>query len=102
MDSKALTQTLAKKLETDKNTVEKMTAAFAKILTEAAGASQTVSIPSFGSFSPVKYKEEIKPDLVTGKKMIFPPQIVVEFQPAVSFRKKVETDNQQNSESVHE
>lgn len=89
MDSKALTHTLANTLRVDIKTVSVMLNSLSKIITDSANNLSDIAIPSFGTFSPVKYEEEIKTDLVTGKQMLYPPQITVEFFPAASLRKKV-------------
>lgn len=89
MDSKTLNQSLASSLNIDVKTVKTMLDSFSKILAACAESKTTVAIPSFGSFVPEKYDEEIKDDLVTGKKMIFPPQITIEFHPAASLRKNI-------------
>lgn len=89
MDSNTLNQFVADSIATDKPTVEALMESFAKVITDSAASMTSIAVPSFGSFVPVKYDEEIKSDLSTGKKMLFPPQIVIEFQPAASLRKKI-------------
>ena len=89
MDSKTLNQSLSASLGVDQKTVSAMLEAFSKVLALSAETLTTVAIPSFGSFVPMKYEEEIRTDLATGKKMMFPPQVTIEFNPAASLRKKV-------------
>lgn len=89
MDSKTLNQRIADSLGIDNKTVGNLLGSLAKVLAESADSLTTVAIPSFGSFIPVKYDEEVRADLSSGKKILFPPQISIEFQPAVSLRKKV-------------
>ncbi len=89
MDSKAFTSKLARNLGEDPHRVASMVDAFATILRRSATNLTAVAIPSFGTFSPVKLDEEIVTDHSTGKRMMLPPQIVVEFQPAAMLRKKI-------------
>lgn len=91
MDYKTLNLRLAAALGQEPQVVASLADAFAKVLSDSVDTLTTVAIPSFGSFCPVKYDEEIKTDLTTGKRMIFPPQIVIEFHPAASLRKKMKS-----------
>lgn len=90
MDSKTLNQRLGEALNVEPKQVESMLDALAKVIAESAETTANVTIPSFGTFGPVKYNEEIKPDETTGKDMIFPPKIELEFQPAASLRLKLQ------------
>lgn len=94
MDEKEFKLTIADKTGFDAKKIETLLEAFSKILVEGVDTLTTIAIPSFGSFTPVKYKEEIRTDLSTGKRMMFPPHIDMEFQPAASLRKKVSEGNE--------
>lgn len=95
MDSKSFIDTISAKTSMDAKTAETMAAALAKIFTESAESMSTISLPSFGSFVPVKHDEEIRVDLSTGKKIMFPPHIDLEFHPASSLRKKLTESHEQ-------
>ena len=94
MDSQNIIQNIASAIDQSTASVENMLRAFAKILSDGASTLTSVAVPSFGSFVPVKYEEEIRPDLSSGKKMLFPPAIVIEFHPATSLRKKLPTKDE--------
>lgn len=79
-------QRLADAVGTDKKTVEKLLASLSDVIAGSAAMQEAVAIPSFGSFEAVKYDEEEKTDLSTGKRMLYPPQIVLEFNPAHALR----------------
>ncbi len=87
MDTKNLIQTLSVSLGEDKHNVSAMLNALAEVLSDSAKTLTRVAIPSFGSFEPTKYDEEIVTDRVTGKRTMLPPQITIEFVPAAMLRK---------------
>lgn len=63
--------------------------ALADVMRKSATNLTSVAVPSFGTFEPVKYDEEIVDDRVSGKRLLLPPQIVVEFHPAAMLRKRL-------------
>lgn len=60
-----------------------------QIIREAATKMDSVAIPSFGTFTPVKHDEKITTDLSTGRRMFLPPQITFEFNAAAMLRKRL-------------
>lgn len=68
---------------------DELTRHLADIIRQAATNLDSVAIPSFGTFTPVKRDEEITTDLSTGRRMLLPPQITLEFTPAAMLRKKI-------------
>ena len=89
MDSKTFAQQLAYKLNEDPRRVGSMIDAFAGVLRRSAVSLAPIAVPSFGTFCPTKFDEEVVTDRVTGKRMLLPPQIAVEFKPAAMLRKKL-------------
>ena len=61
----------------------------ADIIRRTAADLDSVAIPSFGTFTPVKRDEEIVTDLSSGRRMLLPPQITLEFIPAAKLRKNL-------------
>lgn len=49
----------------------------------------TVAIPGFGSLVAEKKNERLATDPATGKRMLYPPSIRLEYQPSVLLRKKI-------------
>lgn len=47
-----------------------------------------VAIPGFGTFQPIKHNESVRTDIATGKQMLVPPAITVNFKSSVVLRKK--------------
>lgn len=89
MDTKTFNTQLASALGQDARRTADMIDAFASVLKSCATTMTTIAVPSFGSFVPTKADEEIITDHVSGKRVLLPPQITVEFQPAASLRKKL-------------
>jgi len=48
-----------------------------------------VAVPAFGTFAPRKHDEAIVDDLSTGKKMLVPPEISIEFRPGAMLLKRL-------------
>lgn len=89
MDSKTLTSTIANAIGADTSTTKAMLDAFADIVADSAKNLSSIAIPSFGTIATKKADEEIITDRVTGRNVLLPPQITVEFIPAAMLRKKV-------------
>ena len=51
-----------------------------------------MAIPRFGTFVPVKHEEEVITDLSTGKRMLVPPEINVEFHPGAMLTKRLRNE----------
>ena len=89
MDSKKFIAQLANSIGEDQHRVASMIEHFADVLQASATTMTSVAIPSFGTFVPKKYDEEVVTDRSTGKRMLLPPQITIEFQPAAMLRKRL-------------
>ena len=89
MDSKTFNNRLARSLDRSPKQVAELTDALALIMRDSAKSLSTIAIPSFGNFVTTKTNEEIVIDRSTGKRLLLPPQITVEFNPAAMLRKKI-------------
>lgn len=49
----------------------------------------SIAIPGFGTFEPVKEDERIQNDLSTGKRLLLPPEITVQFKSSALLRRKI-------------
>lgn len=94
MDSKTFTDRLAARLNTDVAAVNRMLDSLAGVMRRSAVSLSPVAVPSFGTWTPVKADEEIVTDRVTGKRMLLPPQITIEFIAAAMLRKKLLSGNE--------
>lgn len=89
MDYRQFKKRLSESLNRDPKDVEALIEGFSVLLRESCGDLDTVAIPSFGNFVPQKHDEQISDDLVTGKRMLLPPEIVLEFVPGSMLRKHI-------------
>lgn len=89
MDEKTLIKEISDKAGLSSQKVTQLIEGFAKIIVESATEGNSVAIPSFGTFTSTKLDETIVKDQVTGKMMMLPPQITLEFQPATMLRKRL-------------
>lgn len=90
MDSKAFTNQLAKRLDADPKDMAEMTAAFATVIKECMRELDSVAIPGFGNFLTIKQPEQVQVDPASGKRMLLPPKIKLEFSPSAMFKKQVD------------
>lgn len=88
MDNKQIVAALSKKLSRDQKEINSLIEALATTIKEKCGNLDEIAIPGFGSFIPTKEDEKIIVDLSTGKKMLLPPQITLNFKPSIVLRKK--------------
>lgn len=70
---------MAHQMDCDTKSVTDLMEAFASIVRERLSELDTIAIPGFGNFVSVKKSERIETDPATGKLMLMPPRIAVEF-----------------------
>lgn len=89
MDNKTFTSRLARALDIDPKDAAERLEAFAAVIAERTADLDTIAIPGFGNFTSIKHEESISTDLATGRRMLLPPQITVDFVPGSMLKKKV-------------
>ena len=87
MDNKQFISRLSKRLGRPQREASALVDALALILRERCSTLETVAVPSFGNFTPVKTDEYVQVDSVSGVSMLYPPKISVSFVPATRLRK---------------
>ena len=92
MDYKSFKKRLSEVTARSEADVDALVDALAVVIREAATALDSVAVPTFGTFVPVKHNEEVVTDLSTGKRMLVPPEITLEFQPGAMLRKKLRNE----------
>lgn len=93
MDNKTIVGTVAKKMGRDSRDINALIDGLAQVLKERCGELDSVAIPGFGTFEPIKEDEKIVPDLVSRKRIMMPPAITLNFKPSALLRKRInETD----------
>lgn len=87
MDNKTFLSQVAKLMGADTKEVSRLTAAFAQVLSNSASGLDSIAMPGFGNFVATKKPESILTDEATGKKMLLPPQLLVDFVPSSALKK---------------
>lgn len=85
-----ITTELSKRVGRDRKSTEALIDALSKAILQHCGELDTVAIPSFGNFEPVKHDEQIVTDRSSGNKVLLPPEIEMIFKPAGKLRKLVD------------
>ena len=88
MDKKSFNSRVASQSGTDARTVTQITEALARVAGEILTEGNTVALPGFGDFTPVKTDERIELDAM-GRRMLMPPSISICFTPASALRNKL-------------
>lgn len=94
METKSFRKTLAERLGRNTGDIDALTGALGMLLVENASALRALAIPGFGTFVPVKHDEQIVNDLASGHRILFPPEIVLEFYPGAAMRRKTAPQTQ--------
>lgn len=89
MDTKALVNTLASKLNREPADVQIILDKVAEIVTDTITQGDSVTIPGFGTFEPKMRAERVATHPSTGKKLLVPPKLSVVFKPSMLLKQKV-------------
>lgn len=79
MDNKQFNNKLSKKISLDYKETASLIQSVASALSGFMTSGDKVAIPGFGTFSARKLEEKISLDRSTGKRLLLPPQIIIEF-----------------------
>lgn len=71
------------------STAEKLMEGFAAVVARQCQDENRIAIPSFGSFIGKKKDETVVKDLTTGKRLLLPPAIELEFVPGGRLKNSV-------------
>lgn len=89
MDDKTITGSLAASLGRDTADVTALLDSLAAAMKERLCDMDTIAIPGFGEFEPVKDDEKIVADPESGRNMLMPPSITVRFNPSSLLKRKI-------------
>lgn len=89
MDNKALIQKLSEKLDKPQKDISMLIDGFVEIIKEACSDMDTVAIPGFGNFEPKKRAERVNVHPSTGKKILIPPKVVLNFKMSAVMKQKL-------------
>ena len=89
MDYKQLRKILAERTGRSAEDVDALVEGLSVVLQQCGSELHSVAVPTFGTFTTVKHDEEIRQDLSTGKRMLLPPEIVMEFTPGATLLRRL-------------
>ncbi len=90
MDYDKFRKTMSERTGRSEADIDALTEGLSVSLRESCADMDTVAVPTFGSFVPVKHDEEIVNDLSTGKRMLLPPEITIDFVPSGRLRNRID------------
>ena len=82
MDNKTLIDRIAAERGMKREEAQDMLNAFYGLTAECCLAMDTIIIPGFGQFEPKKRKERLTVHPSSGKRLLVPPKLVVNFKPS--------------------
>lgn len=89
MDNKQFIADVAKKANRPVDDINNLVIGITECFRESCLAGNSVAVPGFGSFTPLKNDEQIVTDHTTGKKLLLPPEITLTFRSSSVLRKKI-------------
>lgn len=92
MDTRTLTDKIAKALGRSRDDTGRMLESLKEIIADDCSAMDTVAIPGFGAFEPRKRLERVGVHPATGKRILIPPKIVLGFKPSALLKQKIRNE----------
>lgn len=89
MDNKTLIENLSDQTGLEREDVQEMLNEFYTELSQRCTEMDTLVVPGFGQFEPKKRKERISVHPSTGRRLLVPPKLVVNFKPSSVLKGKV-------------
>ncbi|MBD5196360.1 MAG: HU family DNA-binding protein [Muribaculaceae bacterium] len=89
MDNKTLIDTIAKRLDKSREEISEMTEAFGLVMADILKAGDVVAIPTVGTFETKLKAERVALHPSSGKKLLVPPKITINFKPSTLLKQKI-------------
>lgn len=89
MESKELTDSVAKKLGRDATDVGHLVDALAEAIKASCSQLDVVAVPGFGTFEAKKRNERVVNNPSNGKRMLVPPKITLTFRVSNVLKKRI-------------
>ncbi|MBD5209363.1 MAG: HU family DNA-binding protein [Bacteroidales bacterium] len=89
MDHNQLVKSLAESMNKNQEEIDSMINSMISVIKDSVCELDSVSFPGFGAFEPKKRQERISVNPATGKRMLIPPKIILNFRPSVMLRQRV-------------
>lgn len=87
MENKSFLGAVAQRAAIDNSLAGKLTEALSAIVAESAANDRRVAIPGFGTFAGIKRDEEVVENPATGRMLLMPPSLQLEFFPSSMLKK---------------
>lgn len=93
MDNRTFIDLLAVRTGMDKEKLSTLTAHLGSVISEAMVQEDSIMVPAFGTFEPKKKAERIVVHPLTGKKILVPPKLSVNFRPSSGMKQRLKDNN---------
>jgi DNA-binding protein HU-beta len=88
METKGVIEELSKRLDRKSTDVSSLIDGSVSIIKEKCGNLDSIAIPGFGNFIPVKKEEHIAED-ENGKRIMYPPSVELKFESSAILKSKL-------------
>lgn len=89
MDNRNFITQLARKTDMDYKEAGRLSESLCRLIGECLANGNDVALPGFGTFESVKTIEHVTTDEASGRKMLIPPTIHVEFRAGSRLKKAI-------------
>ena len=86
---KDLVDKLSKSLGRNKSDINKLLEALGNVVVERCSELDSITVPRLGTIEAVKHNETVEKDEKTGKRMLVPPHIEMQFTPSNVLKKRL-------------
>ena len=89
MDNKTLIDSIAGRIGKTREEVAEMTDALGIVIADTIKGGDVVAVPSGGTFEPKLRAERIAVHPASGKKLLIPPKLSINFKPSTLLKQKI-------------
>ncbi len=89
MEYKLFRRRLAEKLDRPVADIDALEKGLATVIRQCMAEMDTVAVPTFGAFSAKVQPDSVSTDLSTGRRILLPPEAVIEFNPGGMLLKRL-------------
>lgn len=90
MENKKLIENVASALDKDRDEIIQLAQDLCSVVSDALKDGGSIAIPTFGTFDTKLRSERIAVHPSTGKKLLVPPKITVNFKPSALLKQKIQ------------
>lgn len=89
MDNKTFIDAVASRLNKNREEVSELAEAFGVVMADILKAGDIVAVPSVGTFETKLKAERVALHPSSGKKLLVPPKITINFKPSALLKQKI-------------